>query len=62
MAKKRVLLRKGDKIAIFWMIVMLLLFCGYKLYLHRADSLQTSTGQEYTVQSLFGTLAQWMEE
>ncbi len=63
MPKKRVVLRKGDKIAIFWILVMFLLFCTYRLYLYRTESTQTMTGQtEYTPQSLFGTLAKWTEE
>lgn len=62
MPKKRVLLRKTDKLAVFWMLVMLLLFCSYKLYLYHTESAQTMTGQSYTPQSFFATLAAWMEE
>ncbi len=63
MQKKRVLLRKNDKIAIFWIVVMLLLFCTYKLYLYSTESVQTMSGQtERMPQSFFGTLAAWAEE
>ncbi len=63
MPKKRVLLRKSDKLAIFWMVVMLMLFCTYKLYLYRNESLQTMSSQHQTSpQSLFGTIASRMEE
>ena len=63
MSKKRLLLRKNDKIAVFWMLVMLLLFCTYKLYLYRFESTQTMTGQPtQPVQSLFGTFASLVED
>lgn len=59
MQKKRVLLRGNKKSAVFWLIVMLLLFCTYRLYLYRTESAETMTGQtDYTAQSLFGTLAE----
>lgn len=63
MPKKRVLIRKGDKIAVFWMVVMLLLFCTYKLYLYHTESAETMSGQNERVpQSFFGTLASHMED
>lgn len=63
MPKKHVLIRKGDKIAVFWMVVMLLLFCTYKLYLYHTESAETMSGQNGQVpQSFFGTLASHMED
>lgn len=63
MPKKRAVLRKGDKAAIFWIAVMLLLFCTYKLYLYHTESLQTMAGQnEKAPQSLFGSFVHWAEE
>ena len=63
MSKKRLLIRKNDKIAVFWMLVMLLLFCTYKLYLYRTESTQTMTGQPaQPVQSLFGAFVSLAEE
>ena len=63
MSKKRFVLRKNDKLAVFWLLVMLLLFCTYKLYLYRFESAQTMAGQSPArVETLFGTFVSLVEE